>query len=476
MFERETIAAIATGLTDSGIGIIRISGDDAIKVGNCLFKSPSGKSILNHVESHTLHYGYIVKNKSEDESQWKDFIIDEVMIAVMKGPRSFTGEDIVEIQCHGGILVMQKILSAVLSAGARLAEPGEFTKRAFLNGRIDLTRAEAVMDVIHSQNEYALTSSVNQLRGSLFEKIKELRSEIIYEIAFIESALDDPEHISLEGYNRNLKKKLNSLIERIEKLLSTADNGKLIKEGINTVIVGKPNAGKSSFMNLLLGEERAIVTDIAGTTRDALHETVKLHDISLHIVDTAGIHDTKDTVEKIGVERAKKYASDADLILYVVDTSVPLDESDRKIIPILKNKNFVVLLNKSDLNSVVTENDVMNLFRELFYEEKTVNMIKISAKDGGGLEEFEQTVKNMFFRGEIKVNQEVLITNIRHKEALQESYDSLLLVKKSVEEEMPEDFYSIDLMSAYSALGRIIGEEVDDDLVEEIFSKFCMGK
>lgn len=476
MSERETIAAIATGLTDSGIGIIRISGDDAIKVGNCLFKSPSGKSILNHVESHTLHYGYIVKNKSEDESQWKDFIIDEVMIAVMKGPRSFTGEDTVEIQCHGGILVMQKILAAVLSAGARLSEPGEFTKRAFLNGRIDLTRAEAVMDVIHSQNEYALTSSVNQLRGSLFEKIKELRSEIIYEIAFIESALDDPEHISLEGYNKDLKKKLNSLIERIEKLLSTADNGKLIKEGINTVIVGKPNAGKSSFMNLLLGEERAIVTDIAGTTRDALHETVKLHDISLHIVDTAGIHDTEDTVEKIGVERAKKYAADADLIIYVVDTSVPLDESDRKIIPILKDKNFVVLLNKSDLNSVVAENDVMNLFRDLFYEEKAVNMIKTSAKDGEGMEEFEQTVKNMFFQGEIKVNHEILITNIRHKEALQESYDSLLLVKKSVEEEMPEDFYSIDLMSAYSALGRIIGEEVDDDLVEEIFSKFCMGK
>lgn len=476
MSERETIAAIATGLTDSGIGIIRISGDDAIKIGNCLFKSPSGKSILNRVESHTLHYGYVIENKTENESQWKDFIIDEVIAAVMKGPRSFTGEDTVEIQCHGGILVMQKILSAALSAGARLAEPGEFTKRAFLNGRIDLTRAEAVMDVIHSQNEYALSSSVNQLKGALFEKIKELRSEIIYEIAFIESALDDPEHISLDGYNDNLRKKLDFLLERIEKLLSTADNGKLIKEGINTVIVGKPNAGKSSFMNLLVGEERAIVTDIAGTTRDALRESVKLHDISLNIVDTAGIHDTEDTVEKIGVERAKKYAVDADLILYVVDTSVPLDESDRKIIPILENKNFVVLLNKSDLNSVVTENDVLNLFREIFTEERKVSMIRTSTKAGEGLDEFEKIVKDMFFRGEIKVNHEILITNIRHKEALQEAYESLMLVKKSVEQNMPEDFYSIDLMSSYSALGRIIGEEVDDDLVEEIFSKFCMGK
>lgn len=476
MFERETIAAIATGLTDSGIGIIRISGEDAVKTGNVLFKSPSGKSVLENGESHKLYYGYIVENKPEDEVHWKDYIIDEVMAVVMRGPRSFTGEDTVEIQCHGGVLVMQKILETVLKAGARLAEPGEFTKRAFLNGRIDLTRAEAVMDVIHSQNEYALTASVNQLRGTLFEEIKELRSGIIYEIAFIESALDDPEHISLEGYQENLEKNLNFLLKRIEKLLSTADNGKLIKEGINTVIVGKPNAGKSSFMNLLVGEERAIVTEIAGTTRDVLRESIRLHDISLHIVDTAGIHDTEDTVEKIGVEWAKKYAAEADLVLYVADTSVPLDESDIKIIPILENKKFIVLLNKSDIGSIVSEEDIRNLFGELLPGEKEVRIIKTSAKEGQGLEEFEQTVRAMFFQGEMKLNHEVCITNMRHKEALLEAYEALLLVKKSVDAQLPEDFYSIDLMSAYSALGRIIGEEVDEDLANEIFSKFCMGK
>lgn len=471
MYENETIAAIATGLTDSGIGIIRISGENAREVGNCLFRSPSGKEVLKNAVSHTLYYGYIVEN---------DFMIDEVMAVVMKAPKSFTGEDTVEIHCHGGVFVMQKILNAVLNSGARLAEPGEFTKRAFLNGRIDLSRAEAVMDVIHSQNEYALFSSVNQLKGSLEREIKKLRSEIIYEIAFIESALDDPEHISLEGYQKKLSEKLNFLSEQISKLISTSDDGKLIKEGINTVIVGKPNVGKSSLMNFLTGEERAIVTEIAGTTRDVLRETVKIEGIHFNIVDTAGIRDTEDAVEKIGVERAEKYARDADLILYVVDSSVPLDESDRRIIPIMRGKNVIVLLNKSDLSGIVTDKDVLELIHELLPEEfsgnRDISVIRTSVKDGDGMEEFSKKVKEMFFRGEININHEVVITNIRHKEALQEAYEALQMVKKSVQQEMPEDFYSIDLMSAYASLGKIIGEEVDDDLVEEIFSKFCMGK
>lgn len=471
MYENETIAAIATGLTDSGIGIIRISGENAIEVGNRLFISPSGKKKLKNAVSHTLYYGYIFED---------NFMIDEVMAVVMKAPKSFTGEDTVEIHCHGGVFVMQKILNAVLNAGARLASPGEFTKRAFLNGRIDLSRAEAVMDVIHSQNEYALISSVNQLKGSLERKIKKLRSEIIYEIAFIESALDDPEHISLDGYPERLGEKLEYLSEIIAKLISTSDNGKFIKEGINTVIVGKPNAGKSSLMNYLTGEERAIVTEIAGTTRDVLRETVRIDGINFNIVDTAGIRDTEDTVEKIGVERAEKYAKDADLILYVVDSSVPLDESDKRIIPIIKEKNVFILLNKSDLSGTVTEEDVLKLFYEFIPEgfsgDRNISIIRTSVKDGDGMDEFGQKVKDMFFRGEINVNHEVMITNIRHKEALQEAYESLQMVKKSVQQEMPEDFYSIDLMSAYASLGRIIGEEVDDDLVEEIFSKFCMGK
>lgn len=487
----DTIAAIATGMTDSGIGIVRISGEDAIEIGNGLFTSPSGKNILKNAESHKLYYGFFLN-------------IDEVMAVVMRAPRSYTGEDTVEIQCHGGVLVMQKILEAVLKAGARLAEPGEFTKRAFLNGRMDLSMAEAVIDVIHSQNEYVLTSSFNQLKGVLSKKVRDLRADMIYEIAFIESALDDPEHISLDGYTERLTQKIDSLSESIQALLKTADNGKLIKEGINTVIVGKPNAGKSSLLNLIMGEDRAIVTDVAGTTRDILQETVRLGGINLNIVDTAGIRDTDDIVEKMGVERAKKYAEKADLILYVADTSVNLDENDRKIINFLSShhKKVIVLLNKSDLSNVITEKEINQIFDEFTMksdvvgdiekntavtdiviedivmadDRKKVVMIKSSAKNNSGLDELEKAIKDLFFQGEIKSSNELVITNMRHKEALQEAYDSLELVKKSIQDGMPEDFYSIDLMNAYSSLGRIIGEEVDDDLVEEIFSKFCMGK
>lgn len=483
---KETIAAIATGLTDSGIGIIRISGRDAVSVGNGLFRTPSGRRILENAESHKLYYGFAAdeaetekKHTSED---WRDAIIDEVMAVVMRAPKSFTGEDTVEFQCHGGVLVMQKILDCVLRNGARLAEPGEFTKRAFLNGRMDLSRAEAVIDVIHSQNEYALSASVNQLRGKLSEEVKRLRADILYEIAFIESALDDPEHVSLEGYRERFSIKVDHLMRHVEKLLSTADNGKLFKEGIRTVIVGKPNAGKSSFLNLLAGEERAIVTEIAGTTRDILQETVNLGGISLSVVDTAGIRHTEDTVEKIGVDRAKKYAKDADLIIYVVDSSVDLDDNDREIISMIRDKKVIVLLNKSDLSNRVKEEKIFSLFGEESADKVSVwgkeklTIIRTSAREGIGMKELETAVKGLFFHGELKSSNETVITNMRHKEALQETLDSLKLVKRSLEDDLPEDFYSIDLMSAYASLGRIIGEEVDDDLVEEIFSKFCMGK
>lgn len=479
MQKNGTIAAIATALSDSGIGIIRISGSEAISVANSVFCSKSGKRKLQNVDSHTIHYGYIVdidSNETVLPEDWQRHIIDEVMVAIMKAPRSYTTEDTVEINCHGGVLVMQKILESVLRHGARIAEPGEFTKRAFLNGRIDLSKAEAVIDIIHSQNEFALTSSVNQLKGSLSAEIKRLREQIIYEIAFIESALDDPEHISLEGYPEGLNEKTDMLLKSIKKLLDTADNGRLIKEGISTVIVGKPNAGKSSLLNILVGEERAIVTDIAGTTRDVLQESIKLHGIGLNIIDTAGIHKTEDTVEKIGVEKAKQYAADADLILYVVDASVELDESDREIISLIGDKNTIVLLNKSDLAAVVEEKNLRELMEKMLPKHKQIAMIPTSTKDNSGIDVFENTIKEMFFQGELKSNNEIIITNMRHKEALQNAYDSLIMVKKSIETGMPEDFYSIDLMSAYSSLGFIIGEEVDDDLVEEIFSKFCMGK
>lgn len=463
---RDTIAAIATGLTDSGIGIVRISGENAVGIGNEIFRSPSGKKIICNAVDHMLYYGYAYDKE-------RDFIIDEVMAVVMRAPKSFTGEDTVEIQCHGGVFVMQKILDAALKCGARLAEPGEFTKRAFLNGRIDLSRAEAVMDVIRSQNDYALGSSVNQLKGMLSEEIKRLRSEILYEVAFIESAIDDPEHFSTEGYQAKLSEKTDALMSSIQKLIDTAENGRLIKEGINTVIVGKPNVGKSSLLNCLVGEERAIVTDVAGTTRDVLRETVRMGNICLNVVDTAGIRETEDTVEKIGVKRALEYASDADLVIYVVDASVALDENDREIISFIRDKNRIVLLNKTDLTGKVTEQEIENLFEA---SNQSLKVVKTSFKDGSGMEEFEQAVKEMFFRGEIKSSNEIVITNMRHKKALEEAYASLALVRKSLEEGMPEDFYSIDLMDAYASLGRIIGEEVDDDLVEEIFSKFCMGK
>lgn len=473
----DTIAAIATALSDSGIGIIRISGEEAITVADSVFRTKKGNRKLTEVKSHTIHYGYIIDNDlMEDENNWKQSVIDEVMVAVMRAPRSYTMEDTVEINCHGGVFVMQKILETVIKAGARIAEPGEFTKRAFLNGRIDLSKAEAVIDVIHSRNEMAYRSSMNQLKGNLSEEMKRLREDIIYEIAFIESALDDPEHISLDGYPERLSEKIVDLSSRIQKMISTADNGKLMKEGINTVIVGKPNAGKSSLLNLMLGEERAIVTDIAGTTRDVLQESINLHGIGLNIIDTAGIHDTEDVVEKIGVEKAKKYAADADLIIYVVDSSVALDESDRDILSLLEDKKSIILLNKTDLSNVVTEDMLIHLMNEMIPNHEEVVMIKTSTKENIGMDIFEDTIKNMFFSGDLKNNKEIIITNMRHKEALQDAYQSLQLVKKSIEDSMPEDFYSIDLMNAYASLGLIIGEEVGEALVNEIFSKFCMGK
>ncbi len=469
--QTDTIAAIATAVSDSGIGIIRISGSDALLVADKVYRSPKNQKKLSQAASHTIHYGYIY---DEDE------LIDEVMVAVMLSPHSYTTEDTVEINCHGGILVMNRILETVLHHGARLAQPGEFTKRAFLNGRIDLSKAEAVMDLIHSKNEFAMKASVNQLKGSVSAKVRSLREDILYEIAFIESALDDPEHISLEGYPDKLMAKTRGLSQELKKLIDSADNGKMLKDGIRTVILGKPNAGKSSLLNVLVGEDKAIVTSVAGTTRDVLEESIKLHGIGLNMIDTAGIRDTEDEVEKIGVEKARKYANQADLVIYVVDSSRELDENDEEIIELIRDKKVIVLLNKTDLEPVVTEEQIKDKFREIYEgEEKhddSLHVIRTSTKDNTGIDEFEKTIQDMFFAGRIAVNDEIYITNQRHKEALVEAYDSLKMVQKSLEDEMPEDFYSIDLMSAYASLGRIIGEEVGEDLVNEIFSKFCMGK
>ena len=456
--KNDTIAAISTGMTNSGIGIVRISGNEAFDIADRIYKGKN--AALDCSESHTIHYGHITDGSET---------IDEVLVMVMKSPRTFTGENTVEINCHGGTFVLKRVLEAVLKNGARAAEPGEFTKRAFLNGKMDLSQAEAVIDVINSENEYALQSSISQLKGNIKNKINDIRNEIIYHTAFIESALDDPEHISVEGYGETLKSAAEKIITELEKLIRSADNGRVMKEGINTVIVGKPNAGKSSLLNVLSGHERAIVTDIEGTTRDILEEQVKLGGLSLNVIDTAGIRRTDDVIEKIGVDKAQEYAKNADLIIYVVDASKDLDENDDKILGLVTDKNTIILLNKSDLDTVITA-DIM--------KEKAgdIPVISVSAKEEQGIRELEEKVKEMFLKGEISFNDQIYITNIRQKNALSQALESMKKVIMSIEDGMPEDFYSIDLMDAYESLGSITGEAVGEDLINEIFSKFCMGK
>ena len=455
----DTIAAIATAMSNSGIGIVRISGDEALDVADRIFRPKKGSRKVSDMETHTIHYGYVTDG---------DEVIDEVMLLIMKAPRSYTCEDTIEIDCHGGVLVMKKILETVLKYGARPTEPGEFTKRAFLNGRIDLSQAESVIDVINAQNELALKSSVSQLQGAVLEKIKAIRAVVLHEIAFIESALDDPEHVSLEGYPEQLHEIMSDAHSKVKKLLDSSDNGKMLKEGINTAIVGKPNAGKSSLLNILVGEERAIVTEIAGTTRDILQEQIQIGGIGLNVIDTAGIRDTEDIVEKIGVNKSREYIEKADLIIYVVDSSTELDENDQEIIEAIQNKKAIVLLNKSDLDA---KTDASVLQTQL-----SKPILSISAKNNTGIHELETLIEEMFFSGKLSFNDEVYITNIRQKNALAEAQNSLKMVLQSIADGMPEDFFTIDMMNAYEALGTIIGESVGEDLVNEIFSKFCMGK
>ena len=455
----KTIAAISTAMSASGIGIVRISGDEAMEVISRIYRSKNGNKDIKKVKSHTIHYGFIY-----DEEE----VVDEVLVMIMKGPHTYTGEDTVEIDCHGGVYAMKRVLETVLKNGVEIAEPGEFTKRAFLNGRLDLSQAEAVMDVIQAKNSMALKSSVEQLKGSVLRAVKEIRSKLIYHIAYIESALDDPEHISLDGYPQELLEVVEKESKEISELLKTADDGRMIQEGIKTVILGKPNAGKSSLLNYLVGEDRAIVTEIAGTTRDILEEYISLNGITLRVIDTAGIRDTEDVVEKIGVGKARQMAEDADLILYVVDSSMPLDENDQEIMELLKGRKSITIYNKTDLTPVVDME---------FLKEKTASpVIPVSAVEETGIGQLEDEIRRMFFQGELSFNDEVYITNARHKAALEEALESLKLVKNSIEMGMAEDFFSIDLMNAYESLGRIVGESVGEDLVNEIFSKFCVGK
>lgn len=379
-----TIAAISTAMSASGIGIVRISGEDAMNVIARIYRSKNGRKNIKEVKTHTIHYGYIYDG---------DETVDEVLVMVMRGSKTYTGEDTVEIDCHGGVYAMKRVLETVLKNGAQVAEPGEFTKRAFLNGRLDLSQAEAVMDVIQAKSEVALKSSVQQLKGSVLRAVKEIRGKLLHHIAYIETALDDPEHFDLEGYPQELLEVAEEQKKKVQKLLSSADDGKMIQEGIRTVILGKPNAGKSSLLNFLVGEDRAIVTEIAGTTRDTLEEYISLHGISLRIIDTAGIRETEDVVEKIGVEKARQMAEKADLILYVVDSSQPLDENDQEIMELLRGRKSIVIYNKTDLASAV---DMGSL------KEKTGSqVIPVSVVEETGVEELEKAIREMFFQGEI---------------------------------------------------------------------------
>lgn len=455
----DTIAAISTGLSNSGISIIRVSGPETFDVMDKIFFAKNAGKKLSAQKTHTIHYGFIRDGEE---------VIDEVLVSVMHAPHTYTAEHVAEINCHGGSIVTKKVLETVLKQGVRLAEAGEFTKRAFLNGRIDLSKAEAVMEVIRAKSDLALKNSMAQLQGRVLKEISGLREIIIRHTALIEAALDDPEHISLDGFTNELKESIIKIRERLKKLIDSAENGRMLREGIRTVILGKPNVGKSSLLNLLVGEERAIVTDIAGTTRDTIEETVTVRGIALSLVDTAGIRSTEDVVEKIGVEKAKKAAEDADLILYLADATEEVLEEEKELLSLIARKRSIILLNKVDLCEIPDTSALEKLTGQ--------KVLCISAKNEEGLEELYDTIEQMFFQNELSYNEELYITGERQKQALQKAYEAAGQVLQSIEAGLPEDFYSIDLMQAYESLGEITGESVDEDLVNTIFREFCMGK
>ena len=455
----DTIAAIATGMGSSGIGIIRLSGDMAIEIADKIFVPKNDKKKISMMKSYTAAYGHIC---------YEGEMYDEAVALVMKAPHTYTTEDVVELDCHGGITVLKRILDLIIKLGARPAEGGEFTKRAFLGGRIDMSQAEAVMDLINSKNDYAAKASLKKLQGGLKNIITDMREKLLYNIAYIESALDDPENYSLDEFPHELKSVVENLLITVDNLVNSSSNGRLINEGIKTVIVGKPNAGKSSILNMLLGEDRAIVTDIEGTTRDTLEEYLNIDGISLNIVDTAGIRDTEDTVEKIGVDKAIDTINDADLILYIVDGSVPLSDNDHTIMDKLHGKKVITIINKNDMDVVV---DKLWITQNI-----DTKIVELSAKERTGRDELYNILKEMFFNNELSYNDEIYITSLRHKNLLLETKESLNKVLESIDLNMGEDFFTIDLMAAYTSLGKIIGEELEDDLVNKIFSEFCMGK
>lgn len=457
----DTISAISTASGIGGIGIIRISGNDAIKIADKIFKSISGKK-LKDCHSHTINYGHITDLKTGQ-------IIDEVLVMLMKGPRTFTKENVVEINCHGGPLPVEKVLLATLEAGARLAEPGEFTKRAFLNGRIDLSQAEAIIDVIESKTDLSLSQAIGQLEGNLSRKIKEYQNELLAIIAQIEVSIDYPEYDIDEPHDLNYKDEIITLKYKMESLLSTADAGKMIREGVQTAIVGKPNVGKSSLLNALLQENKAIVTDIPGTTRDIVEAYLNIDGIPFKLLDTAGIRETQDVVEQIGVGLSRTSIEEADLVIMLLDSSDELTNEDIEIIDTIGQKNIIFVLNKEDLPSIIT--------REIVEKYTGDNpIIYISTKSQKGIEELKVSMKSFVNQGKVEISTDVTIANVRHKDALTKAIQSLDKVIETIELSMPEDCMAIDLHDAYGYLGMIIGETIKEEIISELFTRFCLGK
>lgn len=457
--EFDTICAVATGFGAGGIGIIRISGENSFEIAQKIFNPfRKNEKLVSEYKSHTLTYGTINDG---------DEIIDEVLLAVMKAPKTYTCEDVVEINCHGGKTSLQRVLQTVIKNGARIAENGEFTKRAFLNGRIDLSKAQAVIDVINAKTELSHKSAIGRLEGKLKNKIDEYRNDILTMTAHIEASIDYPEHDDETITYNTIKSNTNSLINKVNLLLQNADTGRIINQGIKTVILGKPNVGKSSILNILLEEERAIVSDIAGTTRDVLKENLNINGIALDIIDTAGIRETEDIIEKIGVEKSKQYAESADLILLVIDATSKLDLQDFELLEFIKHKKLIVLLNKSDLQQNINSDELYT------YSE---NIINLSAKTEFGFATLKNKIEQLFFAGDINLDDDILICNERNKASLQNAIRSLNSVLDTINNKMPEDFISMDLLEAYSFLGEIIGVSLDEDIIDKIFSEFCLGK
>lgn len=459
MKEFDTIAAIATAIGESGVSIIRVSGSNSLEIVNKIFRAKNGKNILD-IKPYSMRYGNLIDSNNGS-------IIDEVIISFMKGPKSFTAEDTVEVNCHGGIFVTSRILEEILKCGARIAEAGEFTKRAFLNGRIDLSEAEAVMDIITAKTEASMKAAVMQAEGRVSKEINILRDELLEIIAHIEATVDYPEDDLEEMTSEKTTAVLEVVLDKITKLILTADEGKILREGLKTAIVGKPNVGKSSLLNVLLEENRAIVTDVAGTTRDVIEEYINIDGIPINIMDTAGIRETEDIIEKIGVEKSKQKIEEADLIVFMLDSSSALDEKDLEIIEYIKNKKYIVLLNKIDLPRKIDEKSIKDINPEF--------IIEISAKNALGIVELKNKIKNLFFKGDIKLN-DYIITNTRHKAALIKAKSSLIDSLTALKNTQAIDLASIDVRNAWYALGEVTGDTLEEDLIDKIFKNFCLGK